>query len=139
MSKGRVRIQVGDRDRSDEMRSVMMRGRRPCLEFRGTLGDTPVSDGWLRSVIRAKFRVSRAVATWDARTLSTATRLFTNSADNCMANEHTARKNQASKAAELRRHDACKHACAEILRSFCRWCSVNGHTTDQMVDTPAWP
>ena len=84
VSKGRVRIRVGERDRSDEMRSVMMRGRRPCLEFRGALGDTLASDGWLRSVIRAKFRVSSAVATWDARTLSTATRLFTNSTDNCM-------------------------------------------------------
>ena len=56
-----------------------------------------MSDGWLRSVIRAKFRVSRAVATWDARTLSTATRLFTNSADNCMANEHTHSKDKSSK------------------------------------------
>ena len=27
VSRGRVRIRVGERDRSDEMRSVMMRGR----------------------------------------------------------------------------------------------------------------
>ena len=98
-----------------------------------------VSDGWLRSVIRAKFRVSRAVATWDARTLSTATRIFTNSADNCMATEQTARSTQARKAAGLRRNDACRHACTEILRYFCRWCSVNVHTTDLRVDKPAWP
>ena len=32
VSRGRVR------DRSDEMRSVMMRGRSPCLEFRGVKG-----------------------------------------------------------------------------------------------------
>ena len=86
VSAGRVRIRVGERDRSDEMRSVMMRGRSPCLEFRGALGDTRVPDCWFRSVARAKFRVSRAVATCDARTLSTATRLFTNSTDNCVAN-----------------------------------------------------
>ena len=102
------------RDRSDEMRSVRRRGCSPCLEFRGVLGDILVSDGWLRSVIRAKFRVSRAVATWDARTLSTATRLFTNSADNCMANEHTARTNQASKAAELRMR-TCVRRNTEVL------------------------
>ena len=85
-----------------------MRGRSPCLELRGALGDTRVSDCWFGSVTRAKFRVSRAVATWHARTLSTATRLFTNSTDNCMANELTARTNPARKAANLQRHDANK-------------------------------
>ena len=67
-----------------------------------------MSDCWFRSVARAKFRVSRAVATWDARTLSTATRLFTNSTDNCMANEITARTNQARKAAEQHRPHVSK-------------------------------
>ena len=108
---GRVRIRVGERDRSDEMRSVMMRGRSPCLEFRGALGDTRVSDCWFRSA-------ARAVATWDARTLSTATRLFTNSTDNCMANEITARTNQARKASEQRRphvSKACVHRYTEDL------------------------
>ena len=111
VSTGRARIRVGERDRSEEARSVMMRGLSPCLEFRGALGVTIVSDGWLRSVMRAKFRVSRAVATWDARTLSTATRLFTNSTDNFMATEQTARSAQESEAAAWPRHDVCKHAC----------------------------
>ena len=89
-------MRVKDRDLSDEARSVMMRGRNPCLEFLGALGVTTVSVGRPRSVIKAKFRVSRAVATWDARTLSTATRLFTNSADNCMATDQTTRSTQAT-------------------------------------------
>ena len=96
----------------------MMRGRSPCLEFRGALGDTRVSDCWFRSVARAKFRVSRAVATWDARTLSTATRLFTNSTDNCMANEITARTNQARKAAGQHKphvSKTCVHRYTEDL------------------------
>ena len=117
VSTGRARICVGEQDLSDEARSVMMRGRNPCLEFLGALGVTIVSDGWLRSVIRAKFRVSRAVATWDARTLSTATRLFTNSADNCMATDQTARSTQAKlqscKAAAWPRYGACKHECSK--------------------------
>ena len=116
VSTGRVRIRVGERDRSDKMRSATMRGRSPCLEFRGALGDTRVSDCWFRSVARAKFRVSRAVATCDARTLSTATRLFTNSTDNCMANEITARTIQARKAAGQHKphvSKTCVHRCAE--------------------------
>ena len=140
VSIGRVRMQVGVRDRSDEMRSVMMRGRSPCLDFRGALGDTRVSDCWFRSVARAKFRVSRAVATWDARTLSTATRLFTNSTDNCMVNEITARPTQARKAAEQHKQlMLARLVYIGVLRTFCRWLSVNGHMKDQMVDTPAWP
>ena len=77
-----------------------------------------MSDCWFRSVARAKFRVSRAVATCEARTLSTATRLFTNSTDNCMANELTAKTNPARKAAELQRHDVsktCVHQYTEDL------------------------
>ena len=133
VSIGRVRIQVGLRDRSDEMRSVKMRGRSPCLEFRGALGDTRVSDCWFRGVAKTKFRVSRAVATWDARTLSTATRLFTNSTDNCMVNEITARPTQARKAAE--QHNQLMLArlvYIGVLRTFCRCLSVNGHMKDQM-------
>ena len=136
VSTGRVRIQVGVRDRSDEMRSVMMRGRSPCLEFRGALGDTRVSDCWFRLVARAKFRVSRAVATCDART---ATRLFTNSTDNCMANEITARTIQARKAAEQHKTHVSKtgvHRCAEDLLPLV---VRQRHMKDQMVGTPAWP
>ena len=74
--------------------------------------------GLFRSVARAKFRVSRAVATCDARTLSTATRLFTNSTDNCMASEITARTIQARKAAGQHKTHVSKtgvHRCAEDL------------------------
>ena len=95
VSSGRPRIRAGDWDLSVEGCSVMMRGRNPCLEFLGALGVTTVSVGRLRSVIKAKFRVSKAVATWDARTLSTATRLFTNSADKYMATDQTTSSTQA--------------------------------------------
>ena len=37
VSTGQVLVRVGVRDRSDKMRSVMMRGRSPCLELRGSL------------------------------------------------------------------------------------------------------
>ena len=59
VSSGRPRICVGDRDLSDEGCSVMMWGRNPCLEFLGALGVTTVSVGRPRSVIKAKFRVSK--------------------------------------------------------------------------------
>ena len=85
----------GARDRSDAMRSVMMRGRSPCLELRGGLGTIRASDSEFRSTARPKFKVSKAVATWEARTLSTATRLFTNSGDSHMASVINARTIQA--------------------------------------------
>ena len=95
VSTGRVLVRGGARDRSDVMRSVMMRGRSPCLELRGALGAIRGSDSEFRSTARAKFRVSKAVATWEARTLSTATRVFTNSGDNHMASVLNARATQA--------------------------------------------
>ena len=94
VSSGRPRIRAGDRDLSGEGCSAMMRGRNPCLEFLGALGVATVSVGRPRSVIKAKFRVSKAVATWDARTVSTATRLFTNSADKYMATNETTSSTQ---------------------------------------------
>ena len=69
----------GVRDRSDVMRSVMMRGRRQCRELRGGLGAILGSDSEFRLTARAKFKVSRDVEICEARTLSTAIRLFTNS------------------------------------------------------------
>ena len=95
VSKGRVLVRGGVRDRSDAMRSVMMRGRSPCLELRGGLGTIQGSDSEFRSTARAKFKVSKAVATWEARTLSAATRLFTNSGDSHMASVINARTIQA--------------------------------------------
>ena len=92
---------VGD-GRNDEARS-------PCLELRGALKAIQESDSGFRSTARAKFRVSKAVATWQARTLSTATRLFTNSVDNHMASVITARTTQARGAAN--QHKQRRMAC----------------------------
>ena len=43
------------------MRSVMMRGPRPCRELRGRLGAILGSDSEFRLTARAKFKVSRDV------------------------------------------------------------------------------
>ena len=67
MSKGRVLVRDNVCDRSDVMRSVMMRGRSPCLELRGGLGTIRGSDSEFRSTARAKFKVSKAVAIWEVR------------------------------------------------------------------------
>ena len=82
------------------MRSVMMRGRSPCLELRGGLGTIRGSDSEFRSTAGAKFKVSKAVAIWEARTLSAAIRLFTNSGDSHMASVINARTTQAKSGCE---------------------------------------
>ena len=61
MSRGQVLARGGVRDRSDAMRSVMIRGRRPCRELRGGLGVILASDSEFRFTARAKFKVSRDV------------------------------------------------------------------------------
>ena len=98
VSRGRVLVQGGVRDRSDVMRSVMMRGRRPFLELRG--GAILGSDSEFRSTARAKFKVSKDVEICEARTLSTAIRLFTNSGESHMASVSNARTTQAKGSCE---------------------------------------
>ena len=100
VSRGRVLVRGGVCDRSDVMRSVIMRGRSPCLELRGGLGAIRGSDSEFRSTARAKFKVSKDVEIWEARTLSTAIRLFTNSGDSHMASVSNARTIQAQSICE---------------------------------------
>ena len=82
------------------MRSVMMRGRKPCRELRGGLAAVLGSDSEFRLTARAKFKVSRDVEICEARTLSTAIRLFTNSGESHVATVSNARTTQAEGSCE---------------------------------------